>query len=164
MGVSVAGIVADRGSPVAAVGLAVLVDPLAQRAVGIPDQGQDGGAGCLEAVLYPIVFVEADPYRARDGVDAQGVDGVAVVGADGVSHWLVAVESIVAGPGGGVSAPQCRIPGSARCGGPQRNRTPQRGPGTGSRRGPGREWIRLRRGRRGRGLRSALDSFELRSV
>jgi len=64
----------------------VTVDPLSQGAVRIPGKGEQSAAGDLEDVgLAGPVGLEADRCLARDGVDGQGVDHVAVDGVDGES-------------------------------------------------------------------------------
>lgn len=64
----------------------MLIDPLPQRTIGVPQEGQDLTARCLQTILLPGGFQEADPNRTRDGVDAQGIDRCAAVSGDGVDH------------------------------------------------------------------------------
>ena len=78
---------------------AVTVHPLSQGAVAVPQQGEDGTARRFEAVGHAVVGLETHPHGARYGVDAQGVDGGAVAGVDGVAHWLVACDGSLQGQG-----------------------------------------------------------------
>ncbi len=65
----------------------MLIDPLPQRSVGVPQERQDLTAGCFQAIQTGGGLMEADPNAARDGVGDQGVDRFAVGGVDGESHW-----------------------------------------------------------------------------
>ena len=77
------------------------VHPLSDGAVAVPHQGEDLTTGRLHLIrALGGVGLEANANGARDRVDAEGIDGVAVAGVDGVAHWLVAVESILQGQGG----------------------------------------------------------------
>ena len=89
---------------------AVTVHPLSQRAVAVPHERQDGTTGRLEHVgLAGVVALEANPNRARDGVDGQRVDGIAVQGVDGVAHWLVVCDGSLQGQGRGAAPLVCHF-------------------------------------------------------
>ena len=77
---------------VVSVGEAVTVHPLSQRAVAVPHQCQDLTAGGLHTILVKGL-IKGHPNRARDGVDGQIPNGVAVVGVDG-DHRLSVVDVI----------------------------------------------------------------------
>ena len=89
---------------------AVTVHPLSQRAVAVPQQRQDGTTGRLQSVgLASVVTLEANANGARDGVDGQRVDGIAVQGVDGVAHRLVACECSLQGQGRGAAPLVCHF-------------------------------------------------------
>ena len=77
---------------------AVTVDPLSQGGRGAPCCCQDGATGNPSEPIGAAAGGELYPSGASDGVNGQTVNGRAVA-TDGEAHWLVAVGSIVAGPG-----------------------------------------------------------------
>ena len=82
-------------------GVAVPVHPLSDGAVAVPHQGEDLTTGRLHLIrALGGVGQEANANGARDRVDAEGIDGVAVAGVDRVAHWLVACDGSLQGQGG----------------------------------------------------------------
>ncbi len=64
------------------------IDPPSQGQIRIQEQQQNLKAGCSQAVEAGRSLMEADANAARDGVDAQGIDGGAVGSADRVAHGV----------------------------------------------------------------------------